>query len=160
MQERWVQFLGWEDSLGGGNSNPLQFSCLGNLMYRGASWTAVCGLKESQILLSTYKHTHTNTHTVGLQYFRCTAKWCDIFIYYTKVISILLTGLPVLYIILSVWGENVHELFWAVSAGDLDYFSSDILEDRSQSHTASPGRRRGFSKLACSATEYRFILLL
>ena len=63
MQERWVQFLGWEDSLGGGKSNPLQFSCLGNLTYRGASWTAVCGLKESQILLSTYKHTHTQTHT-------------------------------------------------------------------------------------------------
>ena len=96
------------------NNNPLQFSCLGNLIYWGASWTAVCGSKESQILLSTYKH----THTVGLQYFRYTAKWCDIFMYYTKVISILLTVLPVLYIILSVWGENVHELFWAVSAGD------------------------------------------
>ena len=78
MQERWVQFLGWEDSLGGGNSNPLQFSCLRNLMYRGASWTAVCESKESQILLRAYKHT---TQIVTLQYFGYTVKWCDIFIY-------------------------------------------------------------------------------
>ena len=25
-----VQFLGWEDSLEGGNGNPLQYSCLEN----------------------------------------------------------------------------------------------------------------------------------
>ena len=52
------------------NNNPLQFSCLGNLMYWGASWTAVCGSKESQILLSTYKHTHS---------------WLTIFQVYSKV---------------------------------------------------------------------------
>ena len=28
-------------------------------MYRGVSWTAVCVSKESRILLSTYKHTHS-----------------------------------------------------------------------------------------------------
>ena len=31
MQETWVQFLGWEDSLEGGHGNPLQYSCLENL---------------------------------------------------------------------------------------------------------------------------------
>ena len=32
----WVQPLGLGRSPGGGNGNPLQYSCLGNLMYRGA----------------------------------------------------------------------------------------------------------------------------
>ena len=39
MQETWVQSLGWEDSLGGGNGNPLQHSCLENPMDGGA-WQA------------------------------------------------------------------------------------------------------------------------
>ena len=30
MLETWIQFLGWEDSLGGGHGNPLQYSCLEN----------------------------------------------------------------------------------------------------------------------------------
>ena len=35
-------------SLGEGNGNPLQYSCLGNSMDRGASWAAVHGVtKES-----------------------------------------------------------------------------------------------------------------
>ena len=36
MQETWVQSLGWEDSPGEGNGNPLQYSCLENPMVRGA----------------------------------------------------------------------------------------------------------------------------
>ena len=39
MQETWVQSLGWEDSLGVGNGNPLQYSCLENSMDKGA-WQA------------------------------------------------------------------------------------------------------------------------
>ena len=35
-QETWVQSLDWEDSPGEGNGNPLQYSCLGNPMNRGA----------------------------------------------------------------------------------------------------------------------------
>ena len=31
MQETWVQYLGWDDSLEeGGHGNPLQYSCLEN----------------------------------------------------------------------------------------------------------------------------------
>ena len=30
MQETWLQYLGWEDSPGGGHGNPLQNSCLEN----------------------------------------------------------------------------------------------------------------------------------
>ena len=38
MLETWVQSLGWEDLLGEGNGNPLQYSCLENPMDRGALW--------------------------------------------------------------------------------------------------------------------------
>ena len=36
VQERWVGSLGWEDSAREGNGNPVQYSCLGNPMDRGA----------------------------------------------------------------------------------------------------------------------------
>ena len=37
---RWVFDSGWGRSPGGGNGNPIQYSCLGNLMDRGA-WRGV-----------------------------------------------------------------------------------------------------------------------
>ena len=48
MQETRVQSLGWEDSPGEGNGNPLQHSCLENHMDRGAWQATVHGVaKES-----------------------------------------------------------------------------------------------------------------
>ena len=49
-QETRVQSLGWEDPPGGGNGNLLQYSCLGNLIDRGA-WQAIVheGHKELDI---------------------------------------------------------------------------------------------------------------
>ena len=42
---------GWGRSSGGGNGNPLQYSCLGNPTDRGAWWTAVYGVtKESDTI--------------------------------------------------------------------------------------------------------------
>ena len=41
MQVTKVQSLGWEDSPGEGNGNPLQYSCLENSMDRGAWWATV-----------------------------------------------------------------------------------------------------------------------
>ena len=38
-QETWVRFLGQEDPLEKENGNPLQYSCLGNPMDRGAWWS-------------------------------------------------------------------------------------------------------------------------
>ena len=35
-------------SLGGGDGNPLQYSCLENLMDRGAWWAAIYGIRKSQ----------------------------------------------------------------------------------------------------------------
>ena len=39
---------GWESSLGGGNGNPLQCSCLENPMDRGAWRATVRGVAKSQ----------------------------------------------------------------------------------------------------------------
>ena len=39
-------------SPGGGNHNPLQYSCLGNPMDRGAWWATVHAIAKSQIRLS------------------------------------------------------------------------------------------------------------
>ena len=39
-------------SPGGGNGNPLQYSCLGNLMDRGSWWAIVHGVQKSWTQLS------------------------------------------------------------------------------------------------------------
>ena len=51
-------------SPGGGNGNPLQYSCLENSMARGARWSKVHGAMNEQ--LNTYKHTHTHTQSIHL----------------------------------------------------------------------------------------------
>ena len=52
-------------SLGGGHGNPLQYSCLGNPMDRGAWWTIVHGVTESNTTEET-QHTHTHSHEWGM----------------------------------------------------------------------------------------------
>ena len=47
LQETRVQSLGWEDSLEKEMANPLQCSCLENLMDRGAWWVTVHGVAKS-----------------------------------------------------------------------------------------------------------------
>ena len=61
MQEMWVRSLGQEDSPGEEKGNPLQYSCLGNPVDRGACWATVRGVtKESDT--SEQQH-HTGEHT-------------------------------------------------------------------------------------------------
>ena len=55
--------LGSGRSLGEGNGNLVQYSCLENPMYRGAWWATVHVATESWIQLSNWVHTHTHTHT-------------------------------------------------------------------------------------------------
>ena len=52
--------LGLERSLGEGNGNPFQYSCLKNSMDRGAWQTTLHEAAESQTQLST--HTHYSLH--------------------------------------------------------------------------------------------------
>ena len=51
---------GWKRSPGEENGNPLQYSCLGNPMDRGAWWAKVHGVAKSQARLSTHARTQTN----------------------------------------------------------------------------------------------------
>ena len=51
-QEIQIQSLGQEDPPGEGNGNPLQYSCLGNPMDRGAWRATVYGVAKSWTLLS------------------------------------------------------------------------------------------------------------
>ena len=54
MQGTWVQSLGWEDSPGEGNGNPLEYSCLENPM-DGEAWQAtVHQVAKSQTRLSDF----------------------------------------------------------------------------------------------------------
>ena len=43
---------GSERSLGKGNGNPLQYSCLGNPVDRGVVWATVHGWQKSRVRLS------------------------------------------------------------------------------------------------------------
>ena len=47
LRETWVQCLGWEDSPGEGNGNPLQCPSLENPMDRGAWWATVRRVAKS-----------------------------------------------------------------------------------------------------------------
>ena len=51
MQETQVQSLDQDDPLEKKNGNPLQYSCLGNPMDRGATWATVHGITKSQTRL-------------------------------------------------------------------------------------------------------------
>ena len=61
--ERQSSIPGSRRSPGGEHGNPLQYSCLENLMDRGAWWAIVHGVSKSGTRLSTRAHTHTHTHT-------------------------------------------------------------------------------------------------
>ena len=54
---------GWGRSPGGGNGNPLQYSCLENPMDRGAWWATVHGVAKSWAQLSDWARACTHTHT-------------------------------------------------------------------------------------------------
>ena len=52
MQDTQVPSLGQEDSSGEENDNPLQYSCLGNSMDRGALWAIIHGITKGKKRLS------------------------------------------------------------------------------------------------------------
>ena len=62
-QEKQVWSLGQEDSPGGGNDNPFQYSYLGNPMDRGAWWVTVHGVAKSQTWLKRLSMAHTHNLT-------------------------------------------------------------------------------------------------
>ena len=61
-QESWVWSLGREDSPGGGNGHPLQYSCLENPRGRGAWRATGRGVTASRAQLSGYEHLGLEPH--------------------------------------------------------------------------------------------------
>ena len=63
MQKTLVRSLG--RSPAGGHGNPLQYSCLGNLVDRGGWWATIYRVTKSwtQWSMCLRAHTHTHTHT-------------------------------------------------------------------------------------------------
>ena len=62
----WVQFLGWEESPGGGQGDPLQYSCLENPTDRGVQRATVYRVAKSQTRLKQLSM-HAKEHTVSLR---------------------------------------------------------------------------------------------
>ena len=57
MQKMQIRCLVGKISPGGGNDNPVQYSCLGNPMERGAWWTKVHGVTKNRTQLSDWAPT-------------------------------------------------------------------------------------------------------
>ena len=66
MQQIWFRSPGPEDPLEE-KDNPLQYSCLGDPMDRGAWWATVHRVAELG-MTERLTHTHTHTHRSSLQY--------------------------------------------------------------------------------------------
>ena len=92
MQETQVQTLGQEDPLGGGNGTPLQHSCLGNPMDRGAWRATVHGVTKSLTQLSNWVHTYSSYNEGS------TCLW-------------IVRQLPHPYIHV-LWGNQIIYIFW------------------------------------------------
>ena len=59
------QILELGRSPGGGNGNPLQYSCLENLMDRGAWWATVHEVTKSQIMTEHEDDDHSLLFTIS-----------------------------------------------------------------------------------------------
>ena len=57
--------LGWGRAPGGGQGNPLQYSCLENAVNKGDWQGTVHSIAKSQTGLCLHTHTHTHTHTLS-----------------------------------------------------------------------------------------------
>ena len=62
VQETQIRFLGWEDSPGGRNGNPFQYSCLENPGQRSLAGYTPTGLRVRHDLVTEHTHTHPHTH--------------------------------------------------------------------------------------------------
>ena len=68
MQEMQVRSLGGEEPLKKGNGNPLQYSCLGDPMDRGAWWATVHGVTEESDMT---ERLNSNDHLLDFGYLLC-----------------------------------------------------------------------------------------
>ena len=84
MQETQIRSLGWERSPEEGNVNPLQYSCLGNPMFRGDWQAIVHGVATELDMTQQLNHHHKNNKSLVSQII------CKYFIRYVGCLFILL----------------------------------------------------------------------
>ena len=95
------QGLMWHD--GEGNVNPLQYSCLENLVDRGAWWAAVHGVAQSQTRLKrlsmhAYMHTMWHNSTAELNWMPIDfLPWCHVSNYLFESPNVSCSRLPYCY---------------------------------------------------------------
>ena len=77
MQETQVSIAELGRSSGGGNGNPLQYSCLENPMDRGACRDPVPGVTKSLTRLSTHAHTQLVSDSFTLP-IKVRESWCSL----------------------------------------------------------------------------------
>ena len=69
--------LGLGRSPGGGNGNPLQYSCLGNPMDRGAWWATVHGVtKELGTTERRYNNNNNNIVSISCCFMKSVLLYC------------------------------------------------------------------------------------
>ena len=103
---------GSERSHGGGNGNPLQYSCLGNPVDRGAWWAIVHGVTKSQTWLSD----STTTNTPVIEYCYSGAQSC-LTLFDSMDCSLL--GFAVLYYLLEFAQTHVYWVGDAIQSSHL-----------------------------------------
>ena len=101
---------------GGGNGNPLQYSCLENPMDGGAWWATAHGVAKSQTRLSNFTFTFS---LLGFSSWR---------LLWMQITSSRAQGLscPVAYGIFPDQGQNPSALHWQVASQPLDYQGSPV----------------------------------
>ena len=87
-------------SPGGGNDNPLQYSCLENPMDRGASWAIVHGVPKSQTQQSYWAWTHTQIHIHTYTVLALLSMFCCFLKFASKITP--------LRILTSLWASPFH----------------------------------------------------
>ena len=101
---------GWGSSPGGGQDNPLQYSCLENSMDRGAWWTTVHGVTKSQTglkRLGTHAVNYLFISKVGKENLHFTINRAFVFILSESMLGLLNTAIKDCYIYL-----HKFCLFW------------------------------------------------
>ena len=125
MLETQVQFLGWEDSPGEGNGNPLQYSCLENPKDRGARQATVYRVAKSRSepcdfvsFLQKPKPTITASDLLP--------SLLSLFFVCLSPSPCNLSFVPFFYLGKQGWGE--HEFFFRVTSFYVHYASCQIVE--------------------------------
>ena len=105
---------GWGRSLGEGNSNPLQYSCLKNSMDRGARWATVHGVAQSCTQLKWF-----SMHTCEF--------YCQFDLFWSQAFRGVATHFSLLGILRKIWPNLIHTLGALGNWGKEDVLNIEVV---------------------------------